>query len=129
MSTSYGQFCPVSMAAEIVCSRWTMLVIRELLCGSTRFNELRRGVPRMSPALLSRRLKELEQAWPKKRLMYQQQLEREGEEIRKAKRSLRVIEANPEHFRKVWKREEQAFQNREREQRRGRGDRDRGWSR
>jgi DNA-binding HxlR family transcriptional regulator len=58
----YGQFCPVAMAAEIVCSRWTVLVIRELMCGSTRFNELRRGVPRMSPALLSKRLKELEAA-------------------------------------------------------------------
>ncbi|HEV7268675.1 MAG TPA: helix-turn-helix domain-containing protein [Falsiroseomonas sp.] len=58
----YGQFCPVAMASEIICSRWTVLVLRELLCGSTRFNELRRGVPRMSPALLSKRLKELEQA-------------------------------------------------------------------
>ncbi len=58
---SYGQFCPVAMAAEIVCSRWTVLVLRELLCGSTRFNELRRGVPLMSPTLLSKRLKELEE--------------------------------------------------------------------
>ena len=62
MSSSYGQFCPVAMAAEIVCSRWTVLVVRELMCGTTRFNDLRRGVPRMSPALLSKRLKELEQA-------------------------------------------------------------------
>jgi DNA-binding HxlR family transcriptional regulator len=59
---SYGQFCPVAMAAEIICSRWTALVLRELLSGSTRFNELRRGVPRMSPTLLSKRLKELEEA-------------------------------------------------------------------
>ncbi|GAA4522372.1 helix-turn-helix domain-containing protein [Chelativorans composti] len=59
---SYGQFCPVSMASEIICSRWTTLVVRELLCGTTRFNDLRRGVPRMSPALLSKRLKELERA-------------------------------------------------------------------
>src|SRR5262249_54316451 len=59
---SYGQFCPVAMAAEIVCSRWTALLLREMLYGSTRFNDLRRGVPRMSPALLSKRLKELEQA-------------------------------------------------------------------
>jgi DNA-binding HxlR family transcriptional regulator len=57
---SYGQFCPVAMAAEVICSRWTVLVLREMLAGSTRFNELRRGVPRMSPALLSKRLKELE---------------------------------------------------------------------
>lgn len=58
----YGQFCPVAMAAEILCARWTALVVRELLCGTTHFNDLRRGVPRMSPALLSKRLKELERA-------------------------------------------------------------------
>jgi DNA-binding HxlR family transcriptional regulator len=50
------------MAAEIVCTRWTVLVLREFLCGSTRFNDLRRGVPRMSPTLLSKRLRELEEA-------------------------------------------------------------------
>src|ERR1700751_3930764 len=59
---SYGQFWPVAMAAEIVCNRWTALVLREMLCGTTRFNDLRRGVPRMSPTLLSKRLKELEEA-------------------------------------------------------------------
>ena len=59
---NYGQFCPVAMAAEIVCSKWTPLVLREMLCGSTRFNDIRRGVPRMSPTLLSKRLKELEEA-------------------------------------------------------------------
>lgn len=58
---SYGQFCPVAMASEIMCSRWTPLVLRELLCGSTRFNDIRRGLPLMSPSLLSKRLKELEQ--------------------------------------------------------------------
>jgi len=57
---SYKQFCPVAMAAEILCTRWTVVLLRELMAGSTRFNELRRGVPRMSPALLSQRLKELE---------------------------------------------------------------------
>src|SRR4051812_893973 len=59
---SYQQFCPVAMAAEILCTRWTIVLLRELCAGSTRFNELRRGVPRMSPALLSQRLKELEAA-------------------------------------------------------------------
>jgi len=59
---SYRQFCPVAMAAEILCTRWTVVLLRELIAGSTRFNELRRGVPRMSPALLSQRLKELEVA-------------------------------------------------------------------
>ena len=59
---SYRQFCPVAMAAEILCTRWTVVLLRELIAGSTRFNELRRGVPRMSPALLSQRLKDLEAA-------------------------------------------------------------------
>src|SRR6476620_1396876 len=59
---SYRQFCPVAMAAEILCTRWTVVLLRELIAGSTRFNDLRRGVPRMSPALLSQRLKELESA-------------------------------------------------------------------
>jgi len=58
----YGQFCPVAMAAEVICARWTPLILRELLCGSTRFNDLRRGVPRMSPALLVKRLRDLEEA-------------------------------------------------------------------
>lgn len=56
----YGQFCPVAVAAEVVAERWTPLVLRELLCGSTRFNELGRGVPLMSPSLLSKRLRTLE---------------------------------------------------------------------
>ena len=59
---SYRQFCPVAMAAEILCTRWTVVLLRELIAGSTRFDELRRGVPRMSPALLSQRLKDLEAA-------------------------------------------------------------------
>ena len=60
--TVYGQFCPVSKAMELLDERWTMLVIRELLLGSRHFNELRRGVPRMSPALLSTRLRTLVRA-------------------------------------------------------------------
>ncbi|HEV7880997.1 helix-turn-helix domain-containing protein [Bradyrhizobium sp.] len=50
------------MAAEIICSRWTALILREMLCGTTRFNDLQRGVPLMSPTLLSKRLKELTEA-------------------------------------------------------------------
>jgi DNA-binding HxlR family transcriptional regulator len=61
-TASYGQFCPISMASEVLCTRWTVLVLREMLCGSTRFNDLRRGLPRMSPTLLSKRLKELQKA-------------------------------------------------------------------
>jgi DNA-binding HxlR family transcriptional regulator len=56
----YKQFCPLSMAAELLCTRWTMVLLRELVAGSTRFNDLRRGVPKMSPTLLSQRLKDLE---------------------------------------------------------------------
>ncbi len=58
--TSYGQFCPVAKAMEVLDERWTLLVVRELLYGSTRFNEVRRGVPKMSPALLAKRLRSLE---------------------------------------------------------------------
>src|SRR3546814_11595237 len=57
---SYGQFCPVAKAAELFCERWTALILRDLGSGATRFPELHRGVPLMSPALLSRRLKQLE---------------------------------------------------------------------
>jgi DNA-binding HxlR family transcriptional regulator len=64
---SYKQFCPVAMASEILCTRWTMMILRELLLGTTRFNDLRRGLPRMSPALLSKRLKDLEAAGVLKR--------------------------------------------------------------
>jgi DNA-binding HxlR family transcriptional regulator len=49
------------MAAEVLCTRWTMVLLRELVVGSTRFNDLRRGLPRMSPALLTKRLRDLEE--------------------------------------------------------------------
>ena len=58
----YGQFCPVAMAAELLATRWTLVVLGEMLSGSTRFNEIRRGVPRMSSALLVKRLRQLESA-------------------------------------------------------------------
>lgn len=59
MGSSYQQFCPVAKAMELLDERWTMLIVRELVTGSQHFNELRRGVPRMSPTLLSRRLHQL----------------------------------------------------------------------
>jgi DNA-binding HxlR family transcriptional regulator len=59
---TYGQFCPVAMALEVLAERWTLLVVRELLCGSHRFNDIRRGVPLMSRTMLSQRLKSLEDA-------------------------------------------------------------------
>lgn len=58
----YGQFCPIAMACETLAERWTLLVVRELLRGSAHFNELRRGLPLMSPSLLSKRLRTLERA-------------------------------------------------------------------
>lgn len=59
-SNSYDQFCPVARAAEIITTRWTPVLLRELIAGSTKFNELRNGLPTMSPTLLSKRLKEME---------------------------------------------------------------------
>jgi DNA-binding HxlR family transcriptional regulator len=60
--SGYGQFCPIAKASEILGERWTHLVIRELGAGSESFNDLRKGLPRMSPSLLSSRLKSLEAA-------------------------------------------------------------------
>jgi DNA-binding HxlR family transcriptional regulator len=85
---SYRQFCPVAMAAELLCTRWTVVLLREIMAGSRRFNDLRRGVPRMSPALLSQRLKELEQAGVVARVasrdeagVFEYQLTRAGREL------------------------------------------------
>jgi DNA-binding HxlR family transcriptional regulator len=57
----YGQFCPIAKATEILGERWTMLILRELLMGGRRFNELQRGLGDISPALLTTRLKSLEE--------------------------------------------------------------------
>ncbi len=67
-AAGYGQFCPVAKASEVLAERWTPLVLRELLAGSSRFNEIRRGVPLMSPSLLSDRLDKLERAGVLERL-------------------------------------------------------------
>ncbi|WP_209428396.1 helix-turn-helix domain-containing protein [Pararhodobacter sp. SW119] len=58
--SNYPRFCPVAMAASLLEPRWTMLLLCEMWSGSTRFNEIQRGVPGMSPGLLSKRLKEME---------------------------------------------------------------------
>lgn len=62
MMKGYGQFCPIAKASEVLGERWTNLVIRELIAGSDSFNDLRRGLPLISPSLLSARLKSLERA-------------------------------------------------------------------
>jgi len=58
----FGQFCPLAQATQLLCERWTLLVVRELVAGSTRFSELQKGVPLMSPTLLSARLRQLTEA-------------------------------------------------------------------
>src|SRR5262245_50040181 len=58
----YGQFCPVAVAAEVFAERWTPLILRELLAGAHRFNDIRHGVPLISRSLLAQRLRELEDA-------------------------------------------------------------------
>lgn len=62
MGAAYGQFCPVAKAMELFDERWTLLIVRELVTGSEHFNDLRRGLPRMSPTLLSKRLNQLTRA-------------------------------------------------------------------
>jgi DNA-binding HxlR family transcriptional regulator len=62
MRKGYGQFCPIAVAAEVLCERWLPLVLRELMYGSRRFNDIARGVPLMSRGLLATRLRQLERA-------------------------------------------------------------------
>jgi DNA-binding HxlR family transcriptional regulator len=59
---SYGQYCPISRSAELLGDRWTIHIVRDLLTGTSRFNELISGNPGLSRALLSRRLQQLVRA-------------------------------------------------------------------
>ena len=61
-SPGYGQYCPLALAAELLCRRWTLLVVSRLIDGCTTFSQIHQGLPRISPSLLSTRLGELEQA-------------------------------------------------------------------
>ncbi len=87
---TYGQFCPLAMASEVLTERWTPLVVRELLCGTTRFNDLRRGVPLMSPSLLSKRLRTLERVGVVERHGNEYHLTPAGEELRPIVESMGV---------------------------------------
>lgn len=86
MTKSYGQFCPVATAAEVFCERWNPLIIRELVSGCETFNEIRMGVTRISPSLLSSRLKSLERAGVVRRIQAEgrvrYQLTQAGEQLR-----------------------------------------------
>lgn len=62
MSRGYGQYCPLALAAELLCERWTVLIVSRLIDGCSQFNAIHRGVPRISPSLLSQRLTQLERA-------------------------------------------------------------------
>jgi len=82
----YGQFCTVARGSEVLGELWTPLVVRELLCGSKRFNDIRRGVPRMSATLLTQRLRKLEETGVVERRKaggaWEYHLTQAGEELR-----------------------------------------------
>ena len=78
----YAQYCPIVRAVEILGDRWTLLIVRELLTGSTRFNEVARGLPGLSRALLARRLRQLETAGIIVRTATAYELTHAGEDLR-----------------------------------------------
>jgi DNA-binding HxlR family transcriptional regulator len=61
MKSGYGEFCPIAKASEIFATRWTPLILRELMCGAHTFNDIHRGVPLISRALLAERLRQLKE--------------------------------------------------------------------
>jgi DNA-binding HxlR family transcriptional regulator len=61
-TSGYGQYCPISRALDVLGERWSLLILRDMLVGSTRFNDLARGLPGVSRSLLSKRLRQLERA-------------------------------------------------------------------
>ena len=93
--SEYGQFCPVAKASDIIGERWTVLILRELLLGTTRFNDFQRALSRISPTLLSKRLKELE----KKGLIVRKRSpgqERHEYQLTACGRELEPLQAQPE---------------------------------
>lgn len=58
----YGQYCPISRALDLLGERWTLMIVRDMLVGATRFNDLARGLPGLSRSLLTQRLRSLERA-------------------------------------------------------------------
>ncbi|MFN0091758.1 MAG: winged helix-turn-helix transcriptional regulator [Acidimicrobiales bacterium] len=78
----YGQYCPISRAVEVLGERWTLLIVRDLLCGHTRFNDLARGNPGLSRSLLAKRLRALERAGIVERLDGEYVLTPAGNDLR-----------------------------------------------
>jgi DNA-binding HxlR family transcriptional regulator len=60
--TGYGQYCPIARALDVLGERWSLLIVRDMLVGTTRFNDLARGLPRLSRSLLAKRLRQFERA-------------------------------------------------------------------
>lgn len=78
----YAQYCPTVRAVEVLGERWTLLIVRDMLMGARRFNELARGLPGISRALLSRRLRQLEAAEIIRRADDGYELTQAGEDLR-----------------------------------------------
>jgi len=79
---TYAQYCPIVRAVEVLGDRWTLLIVRDMLVGATRFNEISRGLPGLSRALLSRRLRQLLNAGLVERTGDGYALTRAGEDLR-----------------------------------------------
>jgi DNA-binding HxlR family transcriptional regulator len=80
--TGYGQYCPISRALDLLGERWTLLIVRDMLVGTTRFNDLARGLPGLSRSLLSKRLRQLERAGLVERLEGEYLLTDAGRDLR-----------------------------------------------
>lgn len=80
--SGFGQYCPISRAVEVLGERWALLIVRDMLCGYTRFNDLARGNPGLSRSLLSKRLRQLELAGIVERLDGEYVLTPSGEDLR-----------------------------------------------
>lgn len=79
---TFGQYCPISRAVEVLGERWSVLIVRDMLCGATRFNDIARGLPGISRSLLAKRLRQLERAGIVERLDGGYQLTEAGEDLR-----------------------------------------------
>lgn len=79
---SYAQYCPISRALDVLGERWTLLILRDMLVGARRFNEIARGLPGISRALLSRRLRQLEAAELVRRTDDGYELTQAGQDLR-----------------------------------------------
>ena len=79
---SYGQYCPISRAVEVLGERWSLLIVRDMLCGATRFNDLARGNPGLSRSLLAKRLRQLQHAGVVERVDGEYVLTAAGEDLR-----------------------------------------------